>query len=372
MKKIGLVTCYVNNYGACLQAYALEKTLTKFNYQVEIIKYTPVYEVKEKAFIRRILFWLRQIYRCIKYKKYSYHFKTIKHFDKFRKKYLVFSNENYSNESELYNFLKYDAYVTGSDQLWNPTIHNNAHNKIYFLDFVKEGKIKIAYAPSIGIPKFPSEELEKEAVKMLSSFDFLSCREKTGADYIQTITGKSCLNVLDPTLLISKEEWQTFCGPRIIKKNYVFIYRFGETPEEEKMLSEIVKNTDKDIYCLPMSLNDFSKKYKTVKPCGPAEFVNYIRYADCVITDSFHATAFSINLNTPFFCLLRCLDTDKNNMNSRITDILAKFNLNDRLVFSNTNIKNILSKPIDFSISNTLLNNFRTNDIELLKGSFKR
>lgn len=373
MDKIGLVTCFVNNYGACLQAYALQETIKKASYDVEIVNYTPVKEVQKKNIIQKFLFWLHEIYRCVRYKNYSYSYRNKKHFSRFRKSYLTFSKRFYKSEDDLYNQnFEYKAFVVGSDQLWNPIIHGNKNNRAYFLDFVGEEVLKIAYAPSFGISSFPNSELENGAKTMLKKFDFLSCREETGAKLVENITGKTCYPVLDPTLLLSKEEWSSICGDRIIKEDYIFIYRFGESDIEEAILQEIEKTVNLPIYCLPMSSSDFSHKYKILKPCGPLEFVNYIKNASFVITDSFHATVFSINLNTNFSCLLRNHSGEKNNMNSRIFDILAKFDLKNRLISDIDSIKSVVNSKTDFKKSNELLFKNREHDINLLKKALEK
>lgn len=373
MNKIGLITCFINNYGACLQAYALQETLKKASYDVEILNYTPVKEIQKKNAFQKIFFWFHEMYRCIRYKNYSYLYRSKKYFSRFRKSYLTFSKEFYKKEEDLYNrSYEYKAFVVGSDQLWNPLIHDNKNNKAYFLDFVSEEKIKIAYAPSFGISSFPNDELKKDAKTMLNKFDFLSCREETGAKLVESMTGRKCYSVLDPTLLLSKEEWESICQSRIIKEDYIFLYRFGGSDIEEAILQEFAKMVNLPIYCLPMSSNDFCNKYNILKPCGPLEFVNYIKNATFVITDSFHATVFSINLNTNFSCLLRNHFGERNNMNSRIFDVLSKFNLEDRLVSDTDSVKSVLKSKIDFTKSNELLLKFREHDLNLLKKALEK
>jgi|BioPla2DNA2_1021312.scaffolds.fasta_scaffold03338_4 hypothetical protein len=371
MKKVGLVTCFVNNYGACLQAYALQETIKKMSHDVEIVNYTPVKEVQKKNNFQKIIFWLHEKYRCLRYKNYSYSFKSKKYFNRFRKEKLIFSKKFYKDEASLFNQqFYYDAFVVGSDQLWNPVIHGFKNNRAYFLDFAEQ-ELKIAYAPSFGISSFPNKELEDDAKRMLLKFDFLSCREKTGANLVKKITGRKCYAVLDPTLLLSKEEWGQICGDRLIKEDYIFIYRFGESEAQETIIQEFARVAKLPIYSLPMSQNDFNSKYKILKPCGPTEFVNYIKNASFVLTDSFHATVFSINLNVNFGSLLRNQEGETNNMNSRIFDILTKFNLENRLLDDTDSIKNILHSKIDFEKPNKLLKEFRTHDINLLKDALE-
>ena len=251
--------------------------------------------------------------------------------------------------------------------MWNPVIHGNKNNKVYFLDFVKGGAKKIAYAPSIGVSSFPNIEIEEEAKSLLSDFDFLSCREKTGADLITKLTGRQCHQVLDPTLLLTKEQWKALCGERLIKEKYILVYRFGVSDLEDRCISSIAQKEKIKVLTLPMSPNDFENPETLLKPCGPKEFVNLINYAELVITDSFHATAFSINLNVPFVCMLRNSVKETNNMNSRIHDILALFKLENRLLLKTEDIVSCLATPINFTKSNQILFERRRHDTGLLK-----
>ena len=373
MRKVCLVTCYVDNYGACLQAYALQDTIKSLGHEVEILSYTPSDRVKQKNAINKIKFGVREIYRLFRYKHYSFNFFSHYYFCKFRKKHLVFSETNYASEYDVINSkLEYRAYVVGSDQLWNPIIHNYQNNRVYFLDFEKNGAKKIAYAPSVGIDKFPSKDLENDAINLLVDFDFLSCREETGAKLITQLMGKQCCQVLDPTFLLSASHWTDISGKRIIDGDYAFIYRFGDSEIENEIIDEFVKNVNMPVYCLPMSISDFKlKKINLLNPCGPCEFVNYIKNSKFVLTDSFHATAFSINLNVNFGCMLRNTSRDDNNMNSRIFDILELFNLSKRLISSKEFIKDILATEINFDEANTFLNKRRNECTKLLETNLK-
>lgn len=367
-KNVCLVTCYINNYGACLQAYALQQTIKNLGYNCEILKYTPSDSVKEFSFIQKMFEFAKDIYRILKYDNYSYFFSLKPCFRRFRKKNLIFTNRNFIDENSVYSsHIKFDAYVVGSDQLWNPLIHGNQNNKIYFLDFVDDGAKKIAYAPSFGISSLPSENIERNAAAMLASFDFLSCREEDGSAIVRSLTNKECFTVLDPTFLLSSKEWDLLRIELPKQKKYILVYKFGNNDYEVNFIEYISHITQFEVVIIPCIKEDFSLKYRKINKGGPETFLSYIKNAALVITDSFHATALSINFNVPFFSMLRNTKDEKNNMNSRILNILSMMKLEDRLVTCESNFQNFVKVDMDFSTSNSILDAKRTIDISRLR-----
>ena len=321
MMNIGLATCFLDNYGACLQAYALQTSLEKTNSKVEIINYIGEYGYEPdrgiEKFIRNPLFkWVKSKMDS------SYKIRNKNHirFNEFRRKYLKLSPKTFHSLDELKKSTHiYDAYVCGSDQIWNPMLYNS-NNKVYFLDFVPKDKKRIAYAPSIGISAIP-EKYQGEMRELLNKMDVLSVREKTGSKIVEKLTGRECRTVLDPTLLLSKEEWEGLaCNPQI-KEDYIFCYIFGEREYIGDFVRYVHQKTGLKLVTIPFTEREKSELYNRVDVAGPEDFVGLIKNAKLVITDSFHATAFSVNLNIPFYTLLRNTNDDKNNMNSRVVDI---------------------------------------------------
>lgn len=367
---VGMITCYINNFGACLQAYALQKAILSLEHQCRIIRYTPVRSLQKNNFFLRAGYHMYMFLKGIIYLETRYENARKHRFSDFRSTYLLFSEDWFSTNDALKKArLPYDAYVVGSDQLWNPLIHGNQNNPVYFLDFVPEGKRKIAYAPSIGIEHVPDSCIN-EMRNYLIKFDELSCREISGSNIVQLLTGRSCKTVLDPTLLITIEDWQKLIPTKpLVDQPYIFLYLFGQQTTTGNFIEYIAKRTGKKVVCIPFERREIRSQYRKISNAGPLEFLNLIRFAELVITDSFHATAFSINLNVPFYSLLRNTDTEKNNMNSRIFNILEMTGLCDRLIRSEDDFPEEISIEIDFTNANEIIEKKRECDLDYLKNA---
>ena len=363
--KVGLATCFIDNYGACLQAYALQKKIKDCGFSCEIINYLEPdgYEqdtFKHKLLKNKIFLNLASIIR----KNYKKVYPKKIAFDKFRKQYLKFGPKYYKSEDIFNVEHDYDACVCGSDQIWNPLLFGG-NDKVYFLDFVPKGKKRIAYAPSIGIDKFPAEHLP-EFEQLISKFDFLSVREDSGKKIIEENTQSKAKVVLDPTLLLNGGEWSNIAQPLNIKKPYIFCYLFGEREYIGEFVDYVKNKTNMQVVCIPFTKREETGDFKKVYNAGPCEFLWLIKNAALVITDSFHATAFSINFNTPFYSLLRNTDNEEINMNSRIFNILEMTKLTDRLITPETKYPFEVNTQLDFSIANSILADRRNKDFSLL------
>jgi hypothetical protein len=370
-KTVGLTTCYVDNFGACLQAYSLQKMIEMLGYHCEIIKYTPVKASQEKKLSQEILHNGKEILRIIKRPSHLQEFIRCRRFRRFRKELLAFGKEYFPTIESLYqNPPHYDIYVTGSDQLWNPIIHNRTNNKAYFLDFAPIGKKRVAYAPSIGLSVIP-DVCKAEMSQLLNKMDHISIREEAGRQIVEALTDKPCRVVLDPTLLHDKDFWNRIAVDYHHKKPYIFCYLFG-TPEYIGRFVQYVKEkTGYDVVVIPFTERERCSDYIKITALGPREFLGLVKNAALVITDSFHATAFSINLNVPFYSLLRNTDADANNMNSRIFNMLDLAGLNERLVASSEDFPDYVMETPDFDSANKRIREKRVQDIEYLRNAME-
>lgn len=376
MKNTGLMTCYVDNYGACLQAYALQSAIEKAGNSCRIIQYTPYVDLrrltnfveKPESLELRITRAIRHPIQLVKRKRFSKksHLRDSR-FSAFRNCYLKFDEHLYSSWDELKtNVPQYDNFVCGSDQIWNPVIHGNHNVGPYFLDFVPEGKKRIAYAPSIGIQVVP-DECKSQMSEFLCTFDTLSVREKRGAELIKEITGLDAPVVLDPTLLFDGNWWSQVCSPVEIKKPYILCYLFNEHESTYNFVEQVRKNTGLDVITLPFALRDIYGKSKKIYDAGPAEFIWLIKNAEMIITDSFHATAFSINFNKSFYCLRRNTNGEVNNMNSRIVSILSMAGIQNRLLDETENGFVLPDSKIDYNEVNKRISEKRECNFAFLK-----
>lgn len=369
MKKVGLITCYADNYGACLQAYALQQMIIEMEYKAEIIKYSPISSMKEHRGLIKLIVPILNILRSIKNRKSidRYQGEMRKNFRKFKKECLTFGNIAYPTIESLYKSPpEYDAFVTGSDQLWNPIIHGMTNNRAHFLDFAPEGKKRIAYSPSIGVSKIP-DSCKKEMKQLVEKMDVVSVREEDGKRIINEISEKNCRVVLDPTLLLDKDEWSKIIKNFNGKKPYIFCYLFSKQDYVGEFVEYVKMKTCYEIVVIPFTKREMERGYVVRNDAGPKEFLGLIKNASLVITDSFHATAFSINFNVPFYSLLRNSDTELNNMNSRIFNILEIFDLKNRLISSAKDYPDEINFDIDFKKVNKILDERREEDKKFLK-----
>lgn len=237
--KIGILTYHnTRNCGAVLQAYALQQELFGLGIENEIIDYRC--NKIDDAYRLRRLGELKNIKMFIKWAlTISNNKKTQGKFERFRKNTLKLSNiytkDNIINANE-----KFDGFITGSDQVWNFRLNGNDYT--YLLDFAENGKKKISYAASMGscVSKNTDNEIFKEA---LSSFDLISVREKPLQEYIKEIIGINPNLVLDPTLLLKKENYNFPVNWNKPTYKYIFVYTIAHTPNIERAARELSKKT---------------------------------------------------------------------------------------------------------------------------------
>lgn len=355
-KKIGIITFHrAINYGAILQVYALQKKIEQLGGKCEVLDYrNDILEArhKEKSFsdIKNLKDILRYI---LIYRNYN----------KKHKKFRNFINENISL-SRVYNFEeleelsdKYDLFITGSDQVWNYSITN--FDTAYFLDFVNDSVKKNSYAASFGISNIP-KELKNKYYELLKDYNHMSLRELQGANIIKQLYDKEVDVVLDPTLLLNKNEWVNIANNNLIKDKYILIYAFGGSKYLMNLAKKLSDITGLKIVTISNNYK-YSLNIKHIKTAGPEEFLGLFKNAEYVFTNSFHGTAFSINFNKQFFTEFL---PEEHGVNSRLEDILDLFNLRNRQV-KNDNI-NILNSTIDYVTVNKKLAAEREKSIAFL------
>lgn len=294
-KKVGIVTIQSINYGNRLQNYALQEIIKKLNFDVYSIKrFDETLSIKEK------------VSECIKKVLQHLMFSKILNFKKFDK------NIQYSNYRVGVNFApeglsdSFDYFITGSDQVWNPFF--KCVGKCDLLNFAEDTK-RISYAASFGVSKFP-EEKKEEWIKELIKFKAISVREEEGKKIIKNLVPNYAEVVLDPTLLLEKKEWEkverrTNLRP---KEKYCFVYALNK---KNKAFEEKIEELSKEYKIIDIMKKGF---LGVALRLGPGEFLNLISGADVVLTNSFHATVFSILYKKNVYTFGR-IDMD---MNSRI------------------------------------------------------
>ncbi|MBP7434942.1 MAG: polysaccharide pyruvyl transferase family protein [Bacteroidales bacterium] len=279
------------------------------------------------------------------------------------------SNLNISEEYDSFEQLKsksiqYDAVICGSDQIWN---NDGSINPFYYLQFVDKTK-RIAYAPSIA-----RDYIDDRFVDIFNDYvqdiGYLSIREKQGAQLIKKITGREATVVLDPTLLLNKEQWEKQLpnNCELENKRYIFCYLLTKNDKYYNEVLELSKKLNMEVITPTL----FSNHNNTSKNIDFFEFLNLIRYADYIATDSFHGVAFSLNFCKQFAVYKRFEDSYKGTQNSRIYNILNEFNLNDRLITENNELEQVISEIKDYETISNILDEKRQDSLGYLNRALK-
>ncbi len=242
---------------------------------------------------------------------------------------------------ELYHAnMDYDIYIVGSDQVWNPSASSSIEP--YFLTFAPQKAPKLAYASSFGVSSI-APELSKRYTELLNNLNTIAVREQSGVELVKQLTGREAKLVVDPTLLLSKTDWNPYMKPirGISPANYVLVYELLPSQVLLDIAVRVGKEKNIPVYCICKRAYGIKKNPDTINilDAGPAEFLWLIANATCMITNSFHGTAFSVNFATPFCCVLN----RKRNNNGRMTSLLCKLNLEDRILYED--------KATDFNIT---------------------
>ena len=323
-KNIGIVTFLYTNYGALLQAYALQRYLKNENVNVVNIYFkTNWHENAARVFnlygtfkskISQLFFTLIR-YRGLKNRK----LRT----DLFRNKYFNLSTTYRTIEDFVSRPPLFDIYISGSDQVFNP---HGDYRDVFYLNFDKGGSKKIAYSASFGINEF-TDDVTRIVLPLVHDFDAISCREKDGADYLRDILGREVYWVVDPTFLLRAEEWDEICILPNLKSKYIFVYALADEKSLIEIAKRIKKKTGFKIICVRGNTRDFISADKCIYGSGPAEFIGLIRNAEYVVTDSYHGTIFSIIFNKAFYTFI-----SRPKVASRIYSLINLLQCSDRII----------------------------------------
>lgn len=360
--KIAVITRHaITNYGSLLQALATQVTIEKLGYECEIVNYIrkdESYKNHEKTLLKRKTKWnrnpikklvyllLRQPESCLAGKKFECE----------QNKYLELS-KLYVSQDELMNDRPYaDVYMTGSDQVWGPT-EDGSYDSSYCLSFVPDSEKKIAYAASFGHTDM-TEELCSYYKKWLRRYEHIAVREDSALNFLNTIDIEA-QQVIDPTLLLTREEWEKYVGEKIEKK-YVLVYQLHNDKRLGEYAQKVAKEKGLPLLRVSASLHQITRPGKFIWCPSIKNFLSYVKNAECMITDSFHGTAFAINFNTPFVEVL-----PNNNTGTRNMSILRLTGLSNRILKDDD--VNLAMTTIDFSETNRILEKKREESIEILK-----
>lgn len=333
VKNIGIITIHkINNYGSVFQAYALQKVCEDLGFKAEIIDYN--FPNDFHSFNKYLENndsqpnepkWIKLLYALDLKRQH----KGIRYFVS---KYEHLTSKQYNSPSELeIGAPRYDVYITGSDQLWNPR-HCNG-DPAFMLHFAPEGALKISYAASIGTNTIP-QELQPLYKELLSRYEHIAVRENSGVEVIKKVVNKEATVVLDPTLLLNREQWNQIAAPkRQFKKKYILCYflnyTFNAFPYVDQLAEYMQKQTGYEIVRVarpPHRLGMPHTHYKV--GASPEEFLALVRDAEMVLTTSFHGTAFAVNYGKPVFTVVQ----DRNASDSRQVSLMHNLGLDDQIL----------------------------------------
>lgn len=340
--KIEIITCHdVYNPGASLQAYALQAYLSNQGHNAEIIDYKPEYLsrhyslttvnnphynvplIREAYLIAKLPI---RIKRLISKRK--------REFDSFRKSFLCLTERRYRSFEDLEEHVPFaDLYIAGSDQIWNP-LFPNGKDPAFYLRFVKDKKKRAAYAASIATDEIPESE-KKRLKQWLDDFGFIAVREQSAKQILADLRIYS-VQVCDPVFLLPVGHWEGI-SKRHIDNGYIFVYDFDKSAKTLNIAKKLNQSRNKKIY----SYFSFPDEDIKSEALGPREFLGILIDADIIISSSFHATAFALLFHKEFYVIER-----SEKINIRMTDLLERFGLQDRLVHITDDLDRI--EPINW------------------------
>lgn len=378
MKKVGLSVCYdTKNYGSQLQVLATVRMVEQLGCETEIIRYnkkvTPQFILQTIPRVFNSYFVTNKIRNARKRRQINAHSEIAAQVGQRNKRFAQFVERYFTNLSAPYNgwetlvketAVNYDAFLCGSDQLWLPS---NLGSHFYTLEFAPENKPKIAYATSFGVSQIPWYQ-RRSTARYLNRFQSLSTRELAGARIIQDITGMSARVVSDPTLLFDAAAWaQIIPDCRVIEEPYVFCYFLGDNTEHRKIAQEFGKQTGLRLITCPFLDNyvEIDQSFGDVQmfDMDAADFVNLIRHAEYILTDSFHGSVFSI-LHHKRFLTFNRFHEGANSRNSRIDSLCVLLGLENRRYHDNLGA---IYEEIDYITVDDRLSELRKDSIAYLK-----
>ena len=352
--KIAIITFHASdNCGSQLQTYALSKVIQEhIGETTDVIDYSNIHQQEVYATFRKIHSvkdLVRNLYRLLFLhwlKPYHQSFRD------FISHHVHLTNVRYSLPEELKTLDgKYDVYIAGSDQVWNTKCYD--FDDSYFLDFVTRGR-KIAYATSLGATNIIESSCDKiKYTKLLNEFSMLSVREKNAQLLLQTITDKPIELLLDPTLLLSKSDWDDLAGEEpLIKGKYIFYYAFTYAENPNRIVKKLSEKYNMPVYIVDAKAwalrRMFMDGFKLAPQFGPKAFLNLIKYSELVLTTSFHGTALSVAMEKKFWFVKTPM---LNPRDDRAITLLNQLGMLDRLQGADYLLSHDVFMPMERTVS---------------------
>jgi hypothetical protein len=367
--KIGIITLHrAENYGSVLQAFALQKVLEHLNFDVEILDYHPErYTNKGKLrrlknqsarFSNPILLFVAKMLILPSY------WRKNRVFERFISQHIRLSKNKFATNEEAKRMVwNADYYCVGSDQVWN-SFYNETVEPVLYLDFLPNEKRRFSYASSIGLSEIPANE-KLQMQQFLSSFVSLSLREKTGVNLVKELGFSNVEQVLDPTLLLDKDQWRLYLSEKSSKKKkYILTYNLHHDKRIDDYAKRFGKKHHLPVYNISYNWHDVVRPGNLLWCPEVSEFLGWIANAEYVIADSFHSTVFSVIFHKKFVTITPEVAS------SRVVDFLNMLNLEERNISSVETI-DVIEQSIDYEKVEKLLIGYRQKSMEYLQRSIE-
>ena len=358
--KVALITLHaIKNYGSVLQTLATQEIFKEYGCDVKLINY-----IREDSLDKNLLHtWcgsnpVKQIAMLPTLMKW----KSV--FNKFITQHFDLTEHVYTYPEDFKKYpIDADIFCTGSDQVWN-TGWNGGIIKSLFLDFIPDKKFRFAYAASFGKKTLAENEV-KETKELIAKYNFISVREDYAKTMLQDYYGyKNAVHVVDPTLAYDGNFWRKYAPKSKIKGDYILIYNLNRSKEFDDYAIELSKRTGLPIYFLCRRYDQFVRPGKSILVPEVFEFITLIDNAKYVLTDSFHATAFSLNLNTEPICIYPSEYGGRLESILRMTDTLQRH-------VENYQDFDVINRSVDFEKVNTIFDEQRKKTRKFLSKVFE-
>ncbi|WP_161567623.1 polysaccharide pyruvyl transferase family protein [Exiguobacterium sp. SH3S1] len=369
MKKIGVLTFHRSlNYGAVLQAKGLVESVKKIGFEAELIDYRNETLEKRDSFKRFYTYEgiVRNIFNLV---EMPFWLIRRRKFDAFLIEAGVSGNIKHINDQTTESYTK---LIVGSDQVWNPKV--TGHDVSYFFSDVTDHSKKVSYAASFGVNTL-AEESENIYTSNLNKIEMLSVREQSGVDLVQGMIDKKPTLVIDPSMLLNKEEWREIykkhCSDPIIDGKYIVIYQRAFSKSLIEFAKELSVKTGYKLVTITGNPRQIIKG-KYVQSAGPIEWLNIVDNAEVVVTNSFHGVAFALNFNKKLF--VEYLNP-KFGVNTRLENIIKYFDVEKSLINKSSTkveILDLLNDPINYDKVNIKLEEYRNSSKYFLESSLNK
>lgn len=351
MKRIATLTTHAAlNYGAVLQAYALQQYIRDQGCACEVLNYVPTYISKYYALIQRpttIRSLLLSLYQA---RHSDARAQRQAQFERFRQTYLHLSGPVLSTHDDLVHTANgYDLILCGSDQIWNPAIHG--FDEGFFLSFPDFHAEKVSYAASFGQDMI-EEAIKPELRRRLTGFSAFSCREHSACLLLRELTGQDPTMVLDPVFLLTPRHWRSMKQPIYAPKTYALAYFLSDPGQSPFALKRYAKQHGAAVFSIGFSPRDVRYGITCDYSLGPCQFLSAVDGASVILTNSFHCAAFAILFEKNFFIRI---SRGKSSRNDRLVSLLEDLGLQDRMYYDEDIGTLALDKPIDYGPVKRLL-----------------